>query len=428
MSRDVVVVDGVRTPYARAGTELKGVSAADLGRIVVTELLARTDFDPAALDQVIFGNIAQPPDAVNVARVAALKAGVPERVPAYTVNRLCGSGLQSIADASYRIAAGEAEAIVAGGVESMSRIPLLYSYDSQEVFAQVFTAKGLGGRVAAASRFRPRHFKPEIGLQLGLTDAVCGLNMGETAEVLAREHKVTREEQDAFALRSHQRVTLARGKLAEEIVPVPIPPKYEGVATKDNGVRENQSLEALARLKPYFDRRFGTVTAGNSSQITDGGAAVLLMSAGAAKARGYKPLGRLRATAFCALEPERMGLGPAVATPLALKRAGLAWADIGLVEINEAFAAQVLACARVFPSAAWHAKYATGGPIGELDWDRTNVNGGAVALGHPVGSSANRLVLTLLKEMRRRGTQFGLATMCIGGGQGGAAVVELLPS
>ncbi|HTY41007.1 MAG TPA: thiolase family protein, partial [Thermoanaerobaculia bacterium] len=288
--------------------------------------------------------------------------------------------------------------------------------------------KGLGGRVGAATRFRPRHFKPEIGLQLGLTDAVCGLNMGETAEVLAREHKVTREEQDAFALRSHQRVTLARGKLAEEIVPVPIPPKYEGVATKDNGVRENQSLEALARLKPYFDRRFGTVTAGNSSQITDGGAAVLLMSAGAAKARGYKPLGRLRATAFCALEPERMGLGPAVATPLALKRAGLAWADIGLVEINEAFAAQVLACARVFPSAAWHAKYATGGPIGELDWDRTNVNGGAVALGHPVGSSANRLVLTLLKEMRRRGTQFGLATMCIGGGQGGAAVVELLPS
>ncbi|HTR02790.1 MAG TPA: thiolase family protein [Thermoanaerobaculia bacterium] len=428
MSREVVVVDGVRTPYARAGTELKGVSAADLGRIVVAELLARTDFDPAALDQVIFGNIAQPPDAVNVARVAALKAGVPDRVPAYTVNRLCGSGLQSIADASYRIAAGEAEAIVAGGVESMSRIPLLYSYDSQEVFTQVFTAKDLGGRVAAASRFRPRHFKPEIGLQLGLTDAICGLNMGETAEVLAREHKITREEQDAFALRSHQRVTLARDKLAEEIVPVPIPPKYEGVATKDNGVRENQSLEALAKLKPYFDRRFGTVTAGNSSQITDGGAAVLLMSAGAAKSRGYRPLGKLRATAFCALEPERMGLGPAIATPLALKRAGLSWSDIGLVEINEAFAAQVLACARVFPSAAWHAKYATGGPIGELDWDRTNVNGGAVALGHPVGSSANRLVLTLLKEMRRRGTQFGLATMCIGGGQGGAAVVELLPS
>jgi len=427
MSRDVVVVDGVRTPYARAGTELKDVPAAELGRIAVTELLARTDFDPAALDEVIFGNIAQPPDAVNVARVAALKAGVPDRVPAFTVNRLCGSGLESIAEASYRIAAGDAEAIVAGGVESMSRIPLLYSYDSQEVFTEVFTAKDLGGRLAAASKFRPRHFKPEIGLQMGLTDAVCGLNMGETAEVLAREHGITREEQDAFALRSHQRVTLARAKLAEEIVPVPVPPRFETMATKDNGVRENQSLEALAKLKPYFDRRFGTVTAGNSSQITDGGAAVLVMSAGAAKSRGYRPLGKIRGIAFCALEPERMGLGPAVATPLALKRAGLSWQDIGLVEINEAFAAQVLACARVFPSSSWHAKYGTAGPIGEIDWEKTNVNGGAVALGHPVGSSANRLVLTLLKEMRRRGTQFGLATMCIGGGQGGAAVVELLP-
>jgi acetyl-CoA acyltransferase len=426
MSREVVVVDGLRTPYSRAGTDLKDVSAAELGRIVITELLARTDFDPAGLDHVIFGNIAQPPDAVNVARVAALKAGVPAKVPAFTVNRLCGSGLESIVDAYYRIAGGDAEAILAAGVENMSQIPLLYSHDSQEIFTEVFTARDLGGRLSAASKFRPKHFKPEIGLQMGLTDAVCGLNMGETAEILAKENRISREEQDAFALRSHQRVTLARGKLAEEIVPVPIPPKYEGVATEDNGVRENQSMEALAKLKPYFDRKFGTVTAGNSSQITDGAAAVLVMSAGAAKARGYRPLGKIRGFAFCALEPERMGLGPAVATPLALKAAGLSWSDIGLVEINEAFAAQVLACARVFPSAAWHAQYGTGGPIGEIDWERTNVNGGAIALGHPVGSSANRLVTTLLKEMKRRQTQFGLATMCIGGGQGGAVVVELL--
>jgi acetyl-CoA acyltransferase len=426
MAREVVVVDGLRTPYARAGTELKNVSAAELGRIVITELLARTNFDPAGLDHVIFGNIAQPPDAVNVARVAALKAGVPERVPAYTVNRLCGSGLESIVDAYYRIAAGDAEAILAAGVESMSNIPLLYSRESQEVFTEVFTARGLGSRIAAASKFRPKHFKPEIGLQMGLTDAVCGLNMGETAEVLAKENGITREQQDALALRSHQRVTLARGKLAEEIVPVPIPPRYEAMAVQDNGVRENQTMEALGKLKPYFDRKFGTVTAGNSSQITDGAAATLVMSASAARARGFEPLGKIRGFAFCALEPERMGLGPAVATPMALKQAGLAWKDIGLVEINEAFAAQVLACARVFPSAAWHAKYHTDGPIGEIDWEKTNVNGGAIALGHPVGSSANRLVTTLLKEMKRRGTQFGLATMCIGGGQGGAIVVELL--
>jgi len=281
MPREVVVVDGVRTPYSRAGTELKDVSAAELGRIVVMELLARTDFDPAGLDQVIFGNIAQPADAVNVARVAALKAGVPASVPAYTVNRLCGSGLESIVDAFYRIAAGDAEAIIAGGVESMSNIPLLYSHESQEVFTEVFTARDFSGRIAAASRFRPRHFKPEIGLQMGLTDAVCGLNMGETAEVLAKENGITRVAQDAFALRSHQRVTLARAKLAEEIVPVPIPPKFEALATQDNGVRENQTMEALAKLKPYFDRKFGTVTAGNSSQITDGGAALLVMSTAA---------------------------------------------------------------------------------------------------------------------------------------------------
>jgi acetyl-CoA acetyltransferase family protein len=424
MSREVVVVDGLRTPYSRAGTELKDVDAAALGRIVVGELLARTGFDPGALDEVIVGNIAQPPDAVNVARVSALRAGVPQRIPAYTVNRLCGSGLQSIVDGHYRIASGDAEAIVAGGVESMSNIPLLFSRESQEVFGGIFSARDLSGRVSAASRLRPRHFKPEIGLLMGLTDSVCGLNMGETAEVLAKEFGISREEQDAFSLRSHQRVTLARAKLAEEIVPVPIPPKFEDAATKDNGVRENQTMEALAKLKPYFDRRFGTVTAGNSSQITDGGAAVLLMSASAARSHGYAPLGRIRGYAFCALEPERKGLGPAVAVPLALKRAGVAWRDVGLVEINEAFAAQVLACTRVFPSAAWHAKYHTDGPIGEIDWEKTNVNGGAIALGHPVGSSANRLVTTLLKEMKRRGTALGVATMCIGGGQGGAVVVE----
>lgn len=426
MSREVVVVDGLRTPYAKAGSLLKDVPAQELARVVTTELLARTGFDAADVDEVIFGNIAQPPDAVNLSRVAALLAGVPRRAPAFTVNRLCGSGLQSITDAWYRIAGGDANAIVAGGVESMSNIPFLYSRESQEIFTDVFTAKELGKRVAAATRFRPKHFKPEIGLQQGLTDAVCGLNMGETAELLAKEHGIGREEQDEFALRSHRRVTLARTKLAEEIIPVPVPPRYELMATEDNGVRENQTMEALGKLKPYFDRKFGTVTAGNSSQITDGGAATLVMSLKAARERGYRPLGKIRGFAFAGVDPERMGLGPAAATPLALKRAGIAWNDIGLVELNEAFAAQCLAVARVFPSAEWHERQGTGGPIGEIDWEKTNVNGGAIALGHPVGSSANRLVTTLLREMRRRDVQFGLATMCIGGGQGGAIVVEAM--
>lgn len=425
MSRDVVIVDGVRTPYSKAGTELKDVPAQELARIVTAEVLARSDFDGADLDGVVFGNIGEPPDAVNVSRVGALLAGVPSNVPAFTVNRLCGSGLESIVEAYYRIAAGDADAMVAGGVESMSNLPLLYPKEGQEALGKVFVARSVPARLAAAASLRPRHFKPQIGLLMGLTDPVCGLNMGETAEVLAKENGITREEQDAFALRSHQRVVMAREKLAEEIVPVPIPPRYEAMAVKDNGVRENQSAEALAKLSPVFDRKFGTVTAGNSSQITDGGAAVLVMSASAAKSRGLKPLGKIRGFAFCSLEPERMGLGPAVAVPLALKRAGVSWSDIGLVEFNEAFAAQVLANAKVFPSAAWHAKYGTGGPIGELDFEKTNVNGGAIALGHPVGSSATRLVFTVLKEMRRRGVPLGLATMCIGGGQGGAVVVEL---
>jgi acetyl-CoA acetyltransferase family protein len=419
MSRDVVIVDGLRTPYAKAGTLLKDVPAQELARIVITELLARTALDPEELDHVIFGNIAQPPDAVNLSRVAALLAGVPRRVPAFTVNRLCGSGLQSIADAWYRISSGDADAIIAGGVESMSNIPFLYSRESQEIFTEVFMARDLRQRLAAARRFRPKHFKPEIGLQQGLTDAVCGLNMGETAEVLAKEHHITREEQDAFALKSHRRVTLARAKLAEEIVPVPVPPKFAEMAIADNGVRENQTMEALAKLRPYFDPKFGTVTAGNSSQITDGGAATLVMSGEAARAHGYRPLGRVRGFAFVGVEPERMGLGPAAATPLALKRAGVSWEDIGLVEMNEAFAAQCLAVARVFPSREWHERYATGGPIGEIDWEQTNVNGGAIAPGH-------RLVTTLLKEMRRRDVPLGLATMCIGGGQGGAVVVEAM--
>jgi acetyl-CoA acetyltransferase family protein len=426
MSREVVIVEGLRTPYAKAGTLLKDVPAQELARIVIVELLARTGVEPEDVDHVVFGNIAEPSDAVNVARVASLLAGLPSRVPAYTVNRLCGSGLQAIADGADRIAAGEAETVVAGGVESMSNIPFLYSKESREIFTEVFTARELPKRVAAVARFRPKHFKPEIGLQQGLTDAVCGLNMGETAEVLAKEHGITRQEQDEFALRSHRRVVLARAKLSEEIVPVPVPPRYERMAVQDNGVREDQTLEALSRLRPYFDRKFGTVTAGNSSQITDGGAATLLMSASAARARGLQPLGRIRGIAFAGLEPERMGLGPAVATPMALKRAGVEWKDIGLVEINEAFAAQCLAVAKVFPSAAWHARYGTEGPIGELDWEKTNVNGGAIALGHPVGSSANRLTTTLLREMRRRSTPLGLATMCIGGGQGGAIVVELV--
>jgi acetyl-CoA acyltransferase len=426
MPRDVVLIDGVRTPYCKANTDLQDVSASELGRIAAVETLARTGFDPQHLDEVIFGNIATPSDAANISRVIALKAGIPQAVPAFTVGRNCGSGAESIAEGFLRIRAGTHNAVLAGGVESMSRIPLLFPDSGHRKFLNLLSARSAGKRLSALLKFRPGDFKPVAALEQGLTDPICGLNMGETAEVLAKEFHVTREEQDAYALRSHQRASAARARLAEEIVPVPVPPAYDRLALQDNGVRENQTLEALARLKPIFDRKFGTVTAGNSSQITDGGAAVLLMSGDAARGVGLQPLGRVLSFAFAGTDPRRMGMGPAAAAPIALKRAGVSWRDIGLVELNEAFAAQVLACAAAWNSAEWAARNDLEGPIGELDLDRTNVNGGAIALGHPVGSSGTRLVLTLLKEMRRRSVALGLATMCIGGGQGGAVVVEAL--
>ena len=426
-ARDVVILEGARTPFCRAGTLLADLDAVELGRAAVREAIERSEVSGDEIDEVVVGNIAGPHDAANVGRVIALSAGVPRRVPAATVNRNCGSALQAIADAALKIRSGEAEVVVAAGVESMSRIPVLYPESFKRILARAARAKSAGARLAAFASLRPRDFKPVIALETGLTDPVSGLNMGETAEVLAREFGVTREEQDRFALESHRRAARAwsEGRLGQEVAPLPLPPRYDTLAEKDNGLRENQSLEALAKLKPWFDREYGTVTAGNSSQITDGAAAVVLASEEKAREARLPILGRVRAIAFAACDPERMGLGPVYATPLALARAGVTLAQIGLVEINEAFAAQVIACVRAMESASFvREKLGLSAPVGSLDPDRTNVNGGAIALGHPVGASGARLVLTLLKEMARRDVALGLATLCIGGGQGGAIVVE----
>lgn len=425
--RDVVIVEGIRTPYVKAGTDFKRLPAQELGRLVVREVLERSGIDPEIIDEVVIGNIAQPPEATNIARVIALKSGIPQRVPAFTVARNCASGMEAIAQAYLKIAAGMAEVIVAGGVESMSNIPILYPPEYADVLAEAARAKSIGQRLSAFSHMRPKHFKPIIGLQVGLTDPVCNLNMGETAEVLAKEFHLTREEQDRFALMSHQRATWATdsGKLREEILPVMPPPRYNTVVDEDNGIRKDQTLEALAKLKPVFDREYGSVTAGNASQITDGAAAVLVMSADKARSLGLKPMGRIRGYAFAGVDPAHMGLGPAAATPLALKHAGVAFKDIQLLEINEAFAAQVMANEMVFRDRALAQRWlGRDEAIGEINRDILNVNGGAIALGHPVGSSGTRLVLTLLKEMGRRQLNLGLATLCIGGGQGGAMVLE----
>ena len=424
--RDVVVVGGVRTPFVKAYSALARVHPVELGRIVVREAIERADIDPEELDEVIVGNVAGPADSANIARVISLMAKVPQHVPAFTVNRNCASGLESIVEAAYRIRSGDAELIVAAAVESMSSIPLLFSEESQRIWMRIARSRGSLGKLAALARFRPRHFKPVVGLELGLTDPVSGLNMGQTAEVLAREFAITREAQDQFALRSHQRATAAwsEGRMPEEVVPVPIPPRYESAADRDTGIREGQSLEALAKLRPVFDRRHGTVTAGNSSQITDGAAALVLASGARARELGLPVLGKVRSWAFAGCDPARMGLGPVLATPPALRRAGVGLDRIDLIEINEAFAVQVLSCYEAFDSRSFCEKHLGSGPVGTPDPDRVNVNGGAIALGHPVGATGGRLVLTLLLEMQRRDVSLGLVTLCVGGGQGGAVIVE----
>lgn len=425
--KEVVIVDGLRTPFLKAWTDFMKIPAHDLGSIVARELLERLNLEGKQLAEVIVGNIAQPPEAANVSRIVALQAGIPQEVPAFTVQRNCASGMESIANAWYRIQAGEGDIYMAGGVESMSRIPLLFNEAATKWFGQLNKAKSLGQRLGTIAKFKFGFLNPVIGLMLGLTDGYCGLNMGETAEILAKEFKISREEQDKFAMHSHHKAEKATkdGILRQEIVPVPIPPKYDRLVMDDNGFREGQSMEALGKLKTVFDRANGTVTAGNASQITDGAAMVIVMSAEKAEEMGYEPLGKIRSFGFAGLDPKRMGLGPAYSTPIALDKAGVNMKDIDLLEINEAFAAQVIANLKIFDSDELSKKYiGRDKAAGAIAPEKLNVNGGAIALGHPVGSSATRLVITLLKEMKRRDVNLGLATLCVGGGQGAAFVLE----
>ncbi|MGZ3726280.1 MAG: thiolase family protein [Pseudobdellovibrio sp.] len=440
-SRDVVIVEGVRTPFAKAGTKLKSVHAAQLGQIALKELIARTNLNVDLVDEVIMGNTGSPADAVNISRVVALNAGFPIKTSAVTVHRNCASALESITSGYERIKSGTMDMVVAGGTENMSQMPWLMPTSITSILERLGSAKTGGARAAAlwdwfkadlsqikemvtTPPMAKTKYKPVISLVEGLTDPFVGINMGMTAEVIAKEFGITRKEQDEFALRSHQKAVAAKSKLAEETTPVYLAPDYKEVITEDIGPRDNQTIEALMKLKPFFDKNTGSITAGNSCPITDGAAVVLMMAREKAEALGYKPLARIRGYGFAGLEPERMGMGPAYSTPIALKRAGLDMKDIGLVELNEAFSAQVMANQKAFNSEEFGKKIGLSGKIGELRDDILNVNGGAVALGHPVGATGTRIVLTLMKEMRRRNTEFGLATLCIGGGQGGSVILE----
>ena len=424
--KEVVIIDGFRTPYAKAGTAFKDVHPVDLGAAVAKEVIARTGIDSALIDEVIVGNAGMPADAANIARVIALRAGIPERTPAYSVQRNCASGMQAVASAYAQILAGMSGIVLAGGVESMSSYDYYMSRRLRDAITAVRRGRTAGSRIKAVLSLRPKDFLPVIGLIQGLTDPISGLIMGETAEVLVRDFGITRTEQDEYALTSHQRWTAANaaGKFRNEVVPFYVPPKFEAVE-EDIGPRKNQTREALAKLPPYFDKRTGTVTAGNSSPITDGAAAAIVMIADRAAALGYRPLGHIRAVAFAGFDPSRMGISPLYATHKVLKLAGMTMKDIELIELNEAFAAQVIAVERAAVSREYFARHLPGEePVGEFRRDIMNVNGGAIAVGHPVGSSGLRIIITLLKEMGRRGLGTGLATLCIGGGQGGAMILE----
>jgi acetyl-CoA acetyltransferase family protein len=425
----LVIVEGVRTPFCRAGTDLASLGADELGRIAVNALLTRTGLDPALVDEVIFGCVAQPPDAVNIARVIALRAGIPQAVPAMTVSRNCASGCEALTQAQEKMRAGLGSVFIVGGVESMSNIPLLFKHTAAEKFHHAVRAKSFGQKVHAFMAFRPGDFQPRNGLLLGLTDPVCGLNMGETAEVLAREYEISRAEQDEFALRSHQRAIAARHKLSEEICPVFPGMDQHGrrpaAVLQDNGLRENQSTNALARLKPVFDKKTGDVTAGNSSQVTDGAVALLVMTEERAIELGFTPLGVLAGYAYAGCDPARMGLGPLFAVARAEAQTGLTVTDADLIELNEAFAAQSLAVVKCAASEQFGREILhRDRPLGEFSPEKLNVNGGAIALGHPVGATGARLVLTSLKELQRRRAKRALVTLCVGGGQGAALWLE----
>ena len=423
--RPVYIVDGARTPFLRARGKPGPFTPVDLAVQCGRPLLARQPFSPETFDTVILGCVNVIADEMNPARVAALRLGMGEAMTAFTVQINCGSGMQSIDTAFRTIEAGKADLILAGGTEALSHAPLVLRRDATEWFGRFATAKSLGQRLAALGSLRPRFLKPVIGLERGLTDPVTQLNMGQTAEVLAHLFDISREAADAYALESHKRLARAQaeGGLDGEVIPAVAP---DGALHEaDDGVRPDSSMEKLARLAPAFERPYGKVTPGNSSQITDGASWVVLASEAAVERHGLAPLARIIDSEWAALDPSIMGLGPVLSVTPLLRRHGLARPDVDLWEINEAFAAQVLACL-----AAWESEdfcrdvLGLDEPFGRVEHSRLNVDGGAISLGHPVGTSGNRIVLHLANAMKRRGDRRGIATECIGGGQGGAMLVE----
>ncbi len=422
--RRVAIVAGLRTPFAKSGTVFRDVSAVALARHATRELLYRSELDGREVDEIIFGQVVPSVLTPNVAREVSLLPQFPPSVPAYTLNRACASSAQTVSNAADQIALGHADTIIAGGVESLSNIPILHSARFSRILVETGKARTLGGRLATLARTRPGDLRP---VAPAIAEPSTGETMGQSAEKMAKENGITREAQDRLALQSHQRAAAATadGRLTAEITPWFGGREMDQVIVSDNGIRSDTSLEALAGLKPVFDRKYGSVTAGNSSPLTDGAAAVLLMSRQKAAALGYEALAYVRSYAVAAVDPGwQLLMGPAYAVPKALERAGIGWKDLGVVEIHEAFAAQVLSNAQAWGSREWAERLGLPGPVGEVDWERTNVLGGSIAIGHPFAATGARVVTTLANEMRRRNAQFGLLSICAQGGMGFAMVLE----
>ena len=422
--RRVAIVGGCRTPFAKAGTVFRDLSAVDLAKATGRELLARTEVDPGIVDEVIFGQVVPSVLTPNVAREVSLLPQFPRTIPAHSLNRACASAGQAIAEGHAQIALGHADVVIAGGTESLSDIPILHSRRFSALLVEASKARSLGARLGVLARVRPRDLVP---VTPAISEPSTGRTMGQSAEKMAKENGISREAQDQFAVRSHQLAAAgaADGRLTAEIAPVFVAPTFGPVAT-DNGVRSDSTLDQLAKLKPAFDRRYGTVTAANASPLTDGAAAVLLMSDEAARAHGHVPLAYIRSYAVAAVDPgEQLLMGPAYAVPKALERAGITWKELGVVEMHEAFAAQVLSNVQAFESRRWAEEHlGHSDAVGEVDWNVTNVMGGSLAIGHPFGATGARMTTTLVNEMRRRGAEFGLISICAQGGMGFAMVLE----
>lgn len=421
----VAVVRGIRTPFAKSGTHYARLSALDLGKIVVAELVQRSGINPADIQDLVFGNVIPSVKAPNIAREIILGTGLPRSLPGHSVSMACASSNQAITSAADMISRGYADVVIAGGAESLSDVPILFSKNFSDALVTASKQKSMGGKLGAFSKVRPKDLAPDAP---AIAESTTGLTMGESAEKMAKENGITREAQDRFALQSHLRAaeSTESGRFKDEVMTVVVPPAFDTIVEKDNLVRGDTTYEALEKLRPVFDRRYGTITAGNASPLTDGAAAVLLMSEDRAKAMGMKPMGFIRSYAYAATDPfEQLLQGPVFALPKALERAKVKLEEIGVIEMHEAFAAQVLSNIQWIGSKRIaQEKLGRSEAIGEIDPEKINRTGGSIALGHPFGATGARIITTVCNELQRTGQQYGLVTACAAGGLGVAMVLE----